>query len=296
MKDIQKITKKLREVEKKIEEKNKSIEALEKVIEESKVSQFEDVVKVVESKIETFENNLYTLKKCLGEKDSIITVLENKVSELEAKICEITHTQEEKISELVLKVSILESNNLDDKVTAIEEKQNYLIEEAKGKYTCNYFDFSTYYRKGLKIHKKKMHKSHSCELCEEIFDTARDLKIHAYTHSYTTENKKEKCNNCDFQCNTVYTMEVHLGKCREENFECGLCEANFLKVSDLEIHIKSCEIYECGKCWIRDKSLSDMKNHITEKHQESTVSISYLKMDRNSENEVNTNYYSLSEV
>ena len=141
-----------------------------------------------------------------------------------------------------------------------------------------------------------MHKSHSCELCEDIFDTVRDLKIHAYTHSYTTENKKEKCKNCAFQCDTVYTMEVHLGKCREENFECGLCEANFLKVSDLEIHIKSCEIYECGKCWIRDKSLSDMKNHITEKHKESTVSISYLKMDRNSENEVNTNYYSLSKV
>ena len=140
-----------------------------------------------------------------------------------------------------------------------------------------------------------MHKSYSCNLCDEVCDTARDLKIHTYTHSYTRDNQKEKCNNCDFECKTIDTMEVHVGKCRNENFECGLCEAIFAKVKDLETHLKTCEIYECGKCWIREKNLSDMKNHIKEKHDEST-SISHLKIDRNSESEVKTTYYSFLEV
>ena len=48
-------------------------------------------------------------------------------------------------------------------------------------------------------------------------------------------------------------------------------------------------------CWIREKNLSEMKKHIKEKHDEST-SISHLKIDRNSESEVNTTYYSLLEV
>ena len=138
-----------------------------------------------------------------------------------------------------------------------------------------------------------MHNSYSCQLCDEVCDTARDLKLHTYTHSYTRENQKETCN--DFECNTVDTMEVHVGKCRNENFECGLCEAIFAKVKDLEIHLKICEIYECGKCWIRENNLSDMKKHIKEKHDEST-SISHLKIDRNSKTEVNATYHSLSEV
>ena len=128
-----------------------------------------------------------------------------------------------------------------------------------------------------------------------LLDTARGLKIHVYTHSYTTENKKEKYNTCDFKSTTIYTMEVHVGKCRQQHFECGLCEGKFDSLTDLELHLKTCEIYECGKCWIRGKNLSEMKHHIKETHSQSTQ-ICYIKMDRNSESEVNATYYSLSEV
>ena len=112
-------------------------------------------------------------------------------------------------------------------------------------YNCNLCSFTTHYRKGLKIHKRKIHKSHSCELCEDVFDTARDLKIHVYTHSYTTENQKEKCKTCEFESTGVYTMEVHIGKCKLNNFECGLFERKIDSLPALELHLKTCEIYEC---------------------------------------------------
>ena len=87
----------------------------------------------------------------------------------------------------------------------------------------------------------------------------------------------------------------NVGKCGHQNFECGLCEGKFDSLTDLELHLKTCEIYECGKFWIRGKNLSEMKHHIKETHTQSTQ-ICYIKMDRNSESEVNATYYSLSEV
>ena len=93
---------------------------------------------------------------------------------------------------------------------------------------------------------------------------------------------------------TVDTMEVHVGKCRSGNFECGLCEVNFEKISDLVTHLKICEIYQCGRCYVRDKSLSEMKKHVQDKHTTST-GIGYLKMDRTNESEVSQTFFSLSQ-
>ena len=67
----------------------------------------------------------------------------------------------------------------------LEANQSNLIEDAKGKYKCDKCDFQTYHKTGLKIHKKKKHEAKSCEKCDETFDTARALKIHIYTYSYT---------------------------------------------------------------------------------------------------------------
>ena len=299
MKEIKLITKKLKTIEKKIEEKDRSIEALEKLIESSNTNKLVEVVETVDNKIETFENNLQTVKQCLEEKDSFINKLELRVAELETMVEDIVKTHGEKVKELENKMNNFETNAqkniLDDKVKDLAEKQSFLIEEAKENYKCNQCEFTTYYKKGLKIHKKKMHQSYSCELCEEIYDTKRDLKIHTYKHSYTRENRMEKCNSCNFTCNTIDTMEVHVGKCRKKEFECGLCETNFLKICDLEIHLKTCEIYQCGNCFVRDKNLSEMKKHVEKTHKYETE-IGYLKMDRDSESEVSQTFYSLSEL
>ena len=60
-------------------------------------------------------------------------------------------------------------------------------------------------------------------------------------------------------------------------------------------NLQSSEIYKRGKCWSRDKDLNEMKKHLTKFHLEST-SLSYIKMERDSESEATTKYYSLSEV
>ena len=63
----------------------------------------------------------------------------------------------------------IQKNTFDEKLKDLAEKQSFLIEEAKENYKCNQCDFTTYHKTGLKIHKKKMHESYSCELCDEIY-------------------------------------------------------------------------------------------------------------------------------
>ena len=58
------------------------------------------------------------------------------------------------------------------------------------------------------------------------------------------EQKKTK----KWKTKSVYTMEVHVTKCRNQNFECGLCEQIFVKEKDLDTHLRTSETYECSNC------------------------------------------------
>ena len=238
-----------------------------------------EIEKRIDSKIEVYERNLKTLKDCLAEKDAIILQLEEKMKSFETKMDEMSKLHEKQIEELnekIEKCEILNPNKLlDEKIKDIEEIQTNLIEESTS-YKCNKCDFNTYFKRGLNIHKKRMHKVYPCTDCEEIFETVRDFKVHSYTHSYTsTEKNKNKCKNCNFESKCLNTIEVHVGWCRQNNFECGLCGVSFCEKEDLEIHLRTCEMYECESypCWLRCKNLSDMKKHIEEKHDISTVTI-----------------------
>ena len=137
-----------------------------------------------------------------------------------------------------------------------------------------------------------MHKVFSCSNCDEIFDTKRDFKVHSYTHSFTNEKDTNKCKNCEFESESIDTIEVHVGKCREKNFECGLCGDEFLVKEDVDLHLKTCEIYECSSCWLRGKNRSEMKKHIREKHDNSTK-LNHLKMEKE---EVNSISYNLKDI
>ena len=44
-------------------------------------------------------------------------------------------------------------------------------------------------------------------------------------------------------------MEIYLGKCRSENFECGLCDKRFQELDKLELHLFTCEVNECCECY-----------------------------------------------
>ena len=141
-----------------------------------------------------------------------------------------------------------------------------------------------------------MHKVYSCSTCDKIFDTKRDFKVHTYTHSFTsTEKDTNKCNKCNFESESIDTIEVLVGKCREENFECGLCGDEFSEKEDVDIHLRTCEIYECSSCWLRGSNLSDIKKHIQEKHDSSTR-LNHLKMERENDLEVSSTSYCLKEL
>ena len=112
---------------------------------------------------------------------------------------------------------------------------------------------------------------------------------------YTNSNVKLTCNNCEFDTKSDRSMEVHLGKCRAEHFECGLCESPFEKLSDLELHLKTCEVYECNSCYLGFHNISDVKKHIQDDHTTSTK-ILYSKLDRNDPSEVTSKRYSYSEL
>ena len=90
-------------------------------------------------------------------------------------------------------------------------------------------------------------------------------------------------------------MEVHTGKCRADNFECGLCEKTEETLENLEIHLLSCEIYECEECQLRSRFLKDLKIHIEKDHGKIT-NIYHLKMDRNDSKLVDFKHYKSDKI
>ena len=252
------------------------------------------------AKLAIVEQSLKALEEKESESEAVIEKLKkmNENHEKQSDELENFAKQLNKIEEKLVEKDIL-IINLQEKVQQLEEKQLLLIEEGK-KYHCNKCDFKTFHKTGLKIHKTKKHGFKTCELCEEIFYTVRKLKIHKYTHSFTStgtyfSDSKQTCKTCKFECKTVETMEVHLGKCRSENFECGLCEANFEDLKKLELHLNTCEVYECDECNKRVTNLSDLKEHIQSDHKSSTR-ILYLKIDRNDPSEVKVDILNISDV
>ena len=170
-------------------------------------------------------------------------------------------------------------------------------EEENINFKCDECDFESHTDKGLSIHKGKKHgNKHTCDICDKKFDYYREMKIHRYTHSYSSTPfvQEQVCKQCEFKCQISESMEVHLGKCGPD-FYCGLCERNFDNLDMLEVHLNTCEIYECSVCAERFQILSEMKKHMHDNH-DSCKQIYHLKMDRKDPKEVNVKKYSLSQL
>ena len=71
------------------------------------------------------------------------------------------------------------------------------------------------------------------------------MKRNMRNHSF--KEAKVKCEDCNFVGQSRETMEVHTGKNHTDNFECGLCEHNFVNIGKLETHLNTCEVYRCRK-------------------------------------------------
>ena len=90
-------------------------------------------------------------------------------------------------------------------------------------------------------------------------------------------------------------MEVHIGKCFTDNFECGLCDAKFDDLYTLEIHLRTCEVYECFECALKERNLSDLKKHVVEDHEDCDT-IHHMKIDLENLTKVIIKSYKLSEL
>ena len=227
-------------------------------------------------------------------------VRNNEVNEKFENIFKILKEKDDVIEKLVERVKILEErNNLNDVLEEFPDKPPALVVaevELEETLKCDICDFETKNEKGLKIHKRRKHgPKFKCESCENEFDSKRDLKTHKLSHSVTTNRKNtvlenQTCQKCNYNCGSIESMEVHLGKGCLGNFECGLCEAKFKNLESLETHLHTCEMYECCVCFKRLKTLSKIKTHIKDEHEDCQMVI-HLKMDRWNENEVSRKSY-----
>ena len=93
----------------------------------------------------------------------------------------------------------------------------------------------------------------------------------------------------------VEILEVQVGKCGSENFECGLCNFKTDTLEKLELHLVSCEVYECETCEERTKLLKDMKTHIEIEHG-GLKKLYHIKMDRNDPSLVDIKEYRSDKV
>ena len=98
------------------------------------------------------------------------------------------------------------------------------------------------------------------------------MKVHMKIHSYI--RSQYKCEECEFICERELTMEVHIGKYHDENFECGLCGFVANNEEQLSLHLVTCEIYTCDRCLIRYKTISELKAHYK------TDLIKFKKLDK----------------
>eukprot|EP00092_Neocalanus_flemingeri_P059010 GFUD01070439.1.p1 GENE.GFUD01070439.1~~GFUD01070439.1.p1 ORF type:complete len:313 (+),score=42.55 GFUD01070439.1:267-1205(+) len=192
------------------------------------------------------------------------------------KLINLIQILEKKILEMDIRIDVLEKQNKADKDGTIHtemcntKKPKENIEILKETLKCEKCKFETIHKNGLKIHMKKKHESKIvnnskiCDLCEKNFKSVREMKIHRNTHSFQSSNNEKQfnCEECDFVTENVESMEVHIGKCCYEYYECGLCENRFDCLENLETHLTTCEVYECGFCLNCMKNLDDMKKHV----------------------------------
>ena len=96
---------------------------------------------------------------------------------------------------------------------------------------CDFCDYKTTSRQGLKIHISKVHSKKinfkefpaACDICEKILDNESNLKKHKKTE-HTYHYVQFQCNECDFMAKEPQTLHVHFGKLHSEKKQCGLCD------------------------------------------------------------------------
>ena len=256
------------------------------------VDQFQEkldaIEKTMEKKIEVFEHKLESQRRDLEEKNAKINALEMRLEELENKFTSEKKCKDKKIRELEKTVKS-KSDDAKKQVTKVM-------------LNCKYCDFKTSSERGLKVHIRRKHTilteadyPAECDFCDLKLISESDMKMHL-KESHIHTQSKFKCEDCDFYCENELSIEVHHGRCHNEDFECGLCEYKAGNIENLNIHLSTCEIYECDNCFFRVKVLSHMEDHMDEKHAQENLNIIHGKVDRKNENCIKTTEHLKNEL
>ena len=91
-------------------------------------------------------------------------------------------------------------------------------------------------------------------------------------------------------------MEVHIGKCHSENYDCGICSFEAGSLERVETHLRTCEVYQCDECEERIKSLKEIKELITNIDEREAWWVNNLKMDGNTFSEISENFFSSNKI
>ena len=148
------------------------------------------------------------MKKCLVDKDSYISNLEDKIKNMDSKF-----------EEQNLKIISLENTTKENMMEIVNLKKTFsnyekpTVAETKEKFKCDKCDFECNSKHGLKVHLTRKHTNmknekypKKCELCENKFVNHAEMKKHMRSHSY--KEAKFKCEDCDFVGERFETMEV----------------------------------------------------------------------------------------
>ena len=211
------------------------------------VSSNNELAKQIENKFKTFDSKIELLRKTLETKENGASLMEIKINNLETSFGE-------KLAKLEKQVSL---------------KDN--------KFQCDKCKFSTNSEGGLKSHVSKKHKKvkdnvaitfpQQCDLCDEMLNSSKEMKIHQRTHSY--KHAQFKCDLCEFIGGEEIEMEVHVARTHGENYECGLCDFVTQDLETLDTHLKTCETYICEICNEKISQLPEVKAHFEKKHNAS---------------------------
>ena len=118
----------------------------------------------------------------------------------------------------------------------------------------------------LRIHEKQVHNIASpekwpCLICDDVFDSSKDLDIHLPVHSLIN-NEPLKCKFCEENFSTPSSLRKHLFQ-HSKNFACEICGKNFFKASSFYKHKKfHMEQVTCQVCGRVLRSASRLKEHM----------------------------------
>ena len=84
---------------------------------------------------------------------------------------------------------------------------------------------------------------------KKTFKSKDKFRDHKFEHSnWEKKTNKFACKECPCVGNNMFSHEVHMGRAHSNILDCGLCDAEFNKLEDLDLHLTTCEVYICRYC------------------------------------------------